>query len=149
MEEIKLDKQEFNADVYKNVIDTSFTELTLSNQPPAENLDTIENLFRLYSKLFYDIPKTGSNNSHTYLITESTNYVGVSEQNTQDVQALLDEISQLRQELLEKDKTILSISSRISLPPKDITQELITTVTAETEKINKKKSKIQSTKLKV
>lgn len=128
MEELKLTKTEYKIPLYKNVIDTNFNELTLTNQPTSPDLDTVENFFRLYQLLFYDIPKDGDSNSHKYIITESTNYVGMMEQNNQDVQALLDEIAQLRQELLDRDKTILNISSQISKPQIDITSELVSQV---------------------
>jgi hypothetical protein len=63
------------------------------------NLATVEDFFTLYEKFFFQIPKEGEVNSHTYLIKESSDYVGF-QVNSEDIQALLDEIAQLRQENL-------------------------------------------------
>jgi hypothetical protein len=51
-------------------------------------LATQADFFTLYDKFFFDIPKEGETNSHTYLITESTEYVGF-QQNQEEIQALL------------------------------------------------------------
>jgi len=112
MIKIDLKKTAFGKQTYKNVIDTNFNQLVKNESSEvSENNDTVDNFFRLYNLLFYDIPKDGIL-SHKHLIKESTEYVGISE-NFEDIQVLLDEISQLRTEILEKDKTILTLSSQI------------------------------------
>ena len=60
---------------------------------------TQEDFFTLYNKFFFEIPKEGDVNSHTYLITESSEYVGF-QQNQEEIQALLQEIADLREENL-------------------------------------------------
>jgi hypothetical protein len=60
--------------------------------------------------LFYDIPKFGETNSHEYLIKQSSDYVG-SAILTDDIQALLDEITSLREENLELQRNIIDLTT--------------------------------------
>ena len=113
MESVLLTQTVYGKNTYKNVINTTFNQLLPTVVSASGGPDTIENFFRLYGTLFYDIPKTGSLNSHTYLITESTDYVGTS-QNSSDIQALLNEINVLRQEIDGKDSIILSLTAQIA-----------------------------------
>ena len=80
--------------------------LYLYNQPISER---ISNLLESYNELFYEIPKEGEINSHEYLIKQSTNYVG-SQIITDDVQALLDEITSLREENLVLQQNIVDLT---------------------------------------
>jgi len=103
--DIKLNKTIFNNSKFNKTVDTQFTQL--SSQPDESffdvNLATIEDFFTLYDKFFFEIPKEGQVNSHTFLIKESGEYVNV-EQSNEEIQALLKEISNLRQENLELRK---------------------------------------------
>jgi len=98
---IDLNRQVFDKKKFNETIDTSFTQLVTQPDPTFFdlNLATIEDFFTLYEKFFFQIPKEGEINSHTYLIKESSDYVGL-QSNNEDIQALLDEIAQLRQENL-------------------------------------------------
>ena len=98
-QKINLGRQGFIGPTYKNSIDTSFTQL-LPPPPPPEEVFTVEQFFELYSQLFYEIPAEGSINSHQVLINRSSEYIGFDEENDQNIQILLDEITQLREELL-------------------------------------------------
>ena len=61
---IKLIKRAFNSDEFNKVIDRDFKTFT---QPiEVVETDTVEELFRLYDKLFYTIPIDGELNSHPY-----------------------------------------------------------------------------------
>ena len=64
---------------------------------------TVDDFFILYNKLFFEIPKEGAINSHTFLVKESGDYVG-SQQVNEEIQALLQEISDIREENLELRK---------------------------------------------
>ena len=55
---------------------------------------------------FYEIPAEGSVNSHTFLIERSSEYIGFTEENDQNIQVLLDEITSLREELLQTQKEL-------------------------------------------
>ena len=60
----------------------------------------LTNFFVLYNKLFFDIPQRG-NNSHETLITTSTEYIGYNPLTT-ELEALQQEITQLRRQLLDE-----------------------------------------------
>lgn len=83
----------FGKNSFGNVVNTSFTELAAT--PPSiqeKSLATIKTFFNDYDNLFYDIPITGSINSHLELINRSSDYLGIS---FIDMQT---EINNLRQE---------------------------------------------------
>ncbi len=102
MDKVNLNKTVFGKREYNKVIDTSFSQLTLkSTPPPFLSADvSIEQFFKMYNDLFYDIPEFGETNSHEYLIKQSSAYIGFQQEN-EDIQALLDEIASLRQENLD------------------------------------------------
>jgi hypothetical protein len=99
---IKLNKQVFDKEKFNQTVDTSFNQLVKVPNPTFFdiNLATINDFFILYNKFFYEIPKLGSSNSHQFLVKESSDYIGSSQIND-EIQALLDEITQLRQENLK------------------------------------------------
>lgn len=109
--ELNLKKKVFNRQRFSQLINTEFTELV---QPEEIDTDTVEEFFRLYNKLYFEIPKTGERSSHEFLIKESSKIVDVEKDTTQ-IQPLLDEIAQLRRSLLQKDREILEIQNN-SLP---------------------------------
>ena len=104
-QEIKLGKTGFIRSSYTNTIDTTFTQL-VPPPPPLEETVSVEEFFDLYNTLFYEIPAEGSVNSHTSLIERSSEYIGFTEENEESVQILLDEITSLREELLETQKEL-------------------------------------------
>jgi len=75
--------------------------------PPEETVFTItiEQFFQAYNDLFFDIPKIGIN-SHNTLIQQSTEYVG-SEQRDSELEALIQEVNDLRAQLLEAQQEII------------------------------------------
>lgn len=108
-ERVRVSKVEYRRDVLSKVLDTNFTTFT---QPVEESgQDTIEELFRLYDKLYFNIPKEGQVNSHQYLIKKSSELVNF-EKSTEEIQPLLDEIAQLRQQLLEANTQIFELENR-------------------------------------
>ena len=107
---IGFQRQVFNKKSFNDTIDTEFTQLV---ETPDEtffdvNLANIEDFFTLYQNLFFNIPKVGDVNSHEFLIRQSTEYIGFEEQN-ETIQALLDEITELREENLEIRKQNLNL----------------------------------------
>ena len=106
---IDLTKKLYDKKAYLNVFDTQFNELS---QPPipTEPDVTVDEFFQLYNDLFYDIPKLGEINSHEQLIKQSSDYVG-STVLTDDIQALLDEITALREENLELQRNIIDLTT--------------------------------------
>lgn len=110
-EKVKLHRTVQKKDEFSRVISREFTTFT---QPTDEELgDTVQELFRLYNKLYLDIPLTGGQ-SHTYLIEESSKLVTFTQEN-QEIQPLLDEISELRERLLLANQELLEIQSETNV----------------------------------
>jgi hypothetical protein len=101
-ENINLNRNVFDKNAFRNTVDTNFTQLVSTPDPTFFdiNLATVEDFFILYEKFFYEIPQFGEVESHEYLIKTSTNYIGFRQTN-EDIQALLEEITSLRQEILD------------------------------------------------
>ena len=105
---IQITKTVFNTDKLNKVVDTSFKTFT---QPvPEEDPDTPEELFRLYEKLYFSIDITGETNSHEYLIRKSSELVNYDAV-TEDIQPLLDEIAQLREQNLALNQQLIDIEA--------------------------------------
>jgi hypothetical protein len=106
--DIQIQKTVFSKSAFSRVVDNSFR--TFVQPIEEEDLDTVDELFRLYDKLYFDIDITGESNSHEFLIQKSSellNYDAI----TQDIQPLLDEIAQLRTELLAAEQQILTLET--------------------------------------
>lgn len=109
MEEVQFIKEVRGINTYKNVIDTNFTELVTPVPVIDEPIVTVADFFRYYDELFFNIPISGSINSHNYLIVRSTEYVGGSVID-QEKEALIEEINSLREQLIDISSTFLNIS---------------------------------------
>ena len=109
-EQIALTKQVYDNNQYQKVIDTTFTQLVQpASQATGSALPTVNEFFDYYNQLFFDIPKFGETNSHEYLIKTSQEYIGVSNVVNDEIQALIDEVTQLRQDNLELNQQIISL----------------------------------------
>ena len=104
-EEIKLTKTVYGKVTYPNIINTEFTQLIGNSLAVEDTPITVEQFFDIYDDLFFEIPISGDFNSHEELIKRSTEYAGVSG-TTDEIEALLDEINQLRIENLSLQQTI-------------------------------------------
>jgi hypothetical protein len=112
MSQIPVQKTVFNKDTYGRVIDTQFTQLIPLLE--TENLSfTIDDFFELYDQLFYQIPKEGDSNSHQYILQREADYLGI-DLNQDDVQALLDEITSLRQQVLDTQTVVNELTKATS-----------------------------------
>jgi len=101
MAKVILNKEVFNKQQVENTITTDFTQLVIPVTVSIETSTiTIDQFFNYYNQLFYQIPKFGDVNSHSYLVKTSGEYIG-NTQNDDIIQALIDEINQLRQQNLE------------------------------------------------
>ena len=103
---IDLGKTTFSRKNFEKVVDNRFKQL-LNNRPVADDTFTIDDFFQLYEDLFYQIPKEGEIQSHRYILNQTAEYLGISLNDGTDIQALLDEITTLRSELLNSNKTLL------------------------------------------
>ena len=111
MAQIPVQKTVFNKNNYEQVININFSQL-LNNQFTEDTPSfTVDDFFQLYENLFFQIPKEGDINSHRYIIQKEADLLGINIDNT-NVQALLDEITTLRQELLDTQQLITSITKK-------------------------------------
>jgi hypothetical protein len=108
---VKLARQVFGKGTYPRVIDTNFRQFIVPSPFPTPGI-SIEDFFTAYDDLFYQIPIEGNVNSHKYLIQKSTDYVGALQQSS-EVQALLAEINQLRQEVNDANQTIADLLAAV------------------------------------
>jgi hypothetical protein len=105
----------YNKSELNRTINTQFTQLITpevadtATETPSDSL-TVDQFFNAYSRLFYEIPKTGDTNSHEYLVKQSSEYIG-GEQVNSDILALQNEITQLRQENLELQGIISNLET--------------------------------------
>lgn len=110
-EQINLVKQSFNKNQYQKVIDTSFTQLV---QPSTSSVTiptiSVQQFFEYYQQLFYNIPKFGDINSHSYIVNTSSDYIGTNAANDDLIQSLIEEINNLRQENLDLQQTVIDIT---------------------------------------
>ena len=111
-QQINIEKIAFDKNDYSRVIDTQFKQL--ANQQVEEQNFTIEDFFELYEQLFYQIPFEGEIYSHRYLLEREADYLGVNI-NQEDTQALLDEITLLRQQILDSQSVVQDIESSLNV----------------------------------
>jgi FKBP-type peptidyl-prolyl cis-trans isomerase (trigger factor) len=112
MSQIPIQKIVFNKDTFNKVINTQFTQLI--DQAEIETADqpsfSIDDFFSLYEQLFYQIPRDGDINSHQYILQKEADYLGITI-NQDDIQALLNEITSLRQQVLDTQTLVNQLSS--------------------------------------
>jgi hypothetical protein len=101
MERVNLRKQVYPKSEVNNVIDTNFTEFTLPNI------------------------QTVVTNSHEYLIKTSGEYIGLTTPTSDTIQALIDEINQLRQENTQLQTQQISTSLQDAKNAIDIAQQTL------------------------
>ncbi len=107
--DIQIKKTVFDTTEFSKVVDNTFK--TFTQPTAAQDTDTPEELFRLYEKLYYVIDVTGETNSHEYLIKKSSELV-TFDAVTEDIQPLLDEIAQLRQQNLGLSEQLLALETK-------------------------------------
>ena len=98
-QEIKLNKNVFGKVSYPQIVNTEFSQLVQPNDidPDATPLTVIE---------------FGEVGSHRELVTRSSSYVGMTDQSG-EMQALIDEISELRIQLLTAQQEVVNLSTQI------------------------------------
>jgi hypothetical protein len=109
MANIDLVKEIYGINTYSKAVDTSFTELVAPVQELTDSLITVDLFFTYYDELFFNIPVSGSINSHTYLVERSQQYIGGSVIDAEK-QALIEEINSLRQQLLDLNQSFSNIN---------------------------------------
>lgn len=109
-EQVQLNKTVYGKVTYPNVINTEFTQLIRTAPETYTGGITIDEFFQAYNDLFFEIPIDGEFNSHLELIKRSTEYVGTN-QTTDEIDALLTEINQLRLENLQLQQQLDELNS--------------------------------------
>ena len=115
-EEVKFETTVYDKNTFEKLVNTKFTQIdpAPSIQEQQEKEPSIVDFFQMYNDLFYQIPQKGEINSHTYLIEQSSEYVNF-QPNNNEIEALQNEIAQLRQQLLEEQRRILELQTGESI----------------------------------
>ena len=109
MANVDLVKQIYGVNTYNKAVNTSFTELIAPTIEATASVITVDEFFQYYDELFFDIPVSGSIDSHTYLVERSQQYIGGSVIDNEK-QALIEEINSLRQQLLDLNQSFTNIN---------------------------------------
>ena len=112
MANVEMVKEIYGLNTYTKAINTSFTELVSPTQEVTASGITVDQFFEYYNQLFFEIPVSGSINSHTYLVETSQQYIGGSVIDAEK-QALIEEINSLRQQILDINQTFTNINQII------------------------------------
>ena len=105
MSQIPIQRTVFDKNQFTKVVDTNFSQLINTQSAEEQPSFTLDDFFQLYDDLFNQIPIEGDTNSHQYILQREADYLGV-QINKDDLQALLDEITSLRQEVLDSQTII-------------------------------------------
>ena len=101
---VQLTKTIYSSNI-NNVINNNFNQLVPQSTQTEDTPDfTVNELFEQYNNLFFEIPPSGSDESHLGLATRSLEYLGVS------IEDLQSEIDYLRQENVELKNQILQVT---------------------------------------
>lgn len=107
---VNLTREVYGLNTYKKAVNTTFTELVPPTVVVPDTSITVGQFFEYYDELFFDIPVSGSTNSHVYLVERSQQYIGGSVLDAEK-QALIEEINALRQQLLDVGQNLNSINN--------------------------------------
>ncbi len=101
-EKITLKVQRFDKEKFNETVNKEFTQLINVPNPSFfdRDLAVLDDFWYLYDKFFYIIPKLGDIESHQYLAKTSGEYSDFATI-SDEIQALLDEIAELRAENLQ------------------------------------------------
>lgn len=108
---VEIRKTVYNREQASKIVDTSFT--TFAQTEEVEAPLTVAEFFQAYEDLYLDIPLTGDSNSHEYLLNRSGDLVQFDQQ-TQDIQPLLDEIAELRNINLGLNQEIIDLNIELA-----------------------------------
>ena len=108
---VQTKKTLYNSTELATVVSREFKTFTTASE--AQTQDTVEEFFRLYDTLYLEIPIEGEANSHTYLVNKSNELVNIDTVNA-EIQPLLEEINQLRSELLTAQEEINTLNLKLA-----------------------------------
>ena len=108
--DIQIQKTVFSNLEFGRVVDSTFS--TFKQPDTGGGLDPTVEFFKLYEDLYYVIDVTGETDSHEYLVRRSSELLNFDTV-TEDIQPLLDEIAELRQENLSLNQQILDLETKV------------------------------------
>lgn len=109
-ERVRIQRQSYKREQIRTSLDTEFN--VFKEVVEEQDTDTVDEVFRLYDKLFYSIPVEGENRSHTYILERSSELANF-DKSTEEIQPLLDEITQLREQLLDANQQIFDLQNQL------------------------------------
>jgi len=108
---VPIRKTVYNKDHINKVVKREFTTFT---QPVPEDTQlSIEDFFALYEELFYEIPINGDAGTHEYLVKRSSELYNLND-STADIQPLLDEITNLRSQIIDNETEIIALQEQVA-----------------------------------
>ena len=108
---VPIRKTVYNKDHIGKVVKREFTTFT---QPVPEDTQlSIEDFFALYEELFYEIPINGEAGTHEYLVKRSSELYNLND-STDDIQPLLDEITNLRAQIIDNESEIIALQEQVA-----------------------------------
>lgn len=111
MAKVDITKTVYNKAQFNRVVGgREFTTFTLDGGGVSF---TVEDFFAEYENLFLSIPINGPSNSHEYLVRKSGELVGF-QRTTEDIQPLLDEIANLREQLLQSRQENVNLQIEVA-----------------------------------
>ena len=108
---VEIKKTVFDRKAYSGAISNKFK--FFKEPEPVVDPDTIQELFRLYDKLYVTIPIEGEEQSHQYLVERSSELYKIDTQ-LDNIQPLLDEVASLRGQILESNRRILELETQLA-----------------------------------
>jgi len=96
---------------YELLVDRTFQTFKTEVEPTVA--DSVVEFFEKYENLYGDIPIQGVVNSHEYLVRKSSEVITI-ETSLEDIQPLLDEVAQLREQLLQANTRIFELEDRLA-----------------------------------
>jgi hypothetical protein len=108
-EAVDIKRKIYGKNTFTNVVDVTFKQLVPQDGNPAEEgvtgATTVVQFFNDYDTLFYDIPASGSENSHLEIVKRSGDYIGI------DFENLEEEIRNLREENVSLKNQIVTLTT--------------------------------------
>lgn len=110
-QKVQIQKTVYDNASLSKIVDREFK--AFADPVEEQDTDTVEELFRLYDKLYLEVPINGDSNSHEYLINKSSDLVDVDLDN-EAIEPLLEEISELRTQLLQANQEIANLNIQLA-----------------------------------
>lgn len=104
---LEIKRKIYGRNSFVNVVDTSFKELVPQDGIVDPNAQAdVTSFFNDYDTLFYDIPASGSDQSHEEIVRRSGDYIGLN------LDDLREEIENLREENVSLKNQLITITNQ-------------------------------------